>query len=210
MYLVRGNVIVDLGKLTEFEAWVKQYSEVVKAQPGFQLLAHANSLGAPAKHTVIVRWASREAAVAWWRSPTLQAFVKAHPFEGLSTISHAAEAYEFVLGVGEPSAQARYGVLVDWHIDALRPGNAAAFHSSRKRLFELRQQHGKGFAHNRLWRSLGNLHKYLVIQSYTNREDARAALEIPELQEIGRAYRWDDYTSTPPAIEEFEVMHAVL
>ena len=210
MYLTRVNVMVPLGRLADFEAWVKQYGEVLKAQHGFQLLVHGNSLSYPAKHTGIVRWESREAAVALGRSPALQAFVKANPIEGLFTIPQPAEAYEFVLGVGEPSAQARYGVLVDWHIDALRPGNAAAFHSSRKRLFELRQKHGKGFVFNRLWRSLGNLHKYLVIQSYTNREDARAALEIHELQEIGRAYRWDDYTSTPPAIEEFEVIHAVI
>lgn len=210
MYLTRVDVMVAVGRLADLETWVKQYGEVLKAQQGFQLFVHGNSLGYPAKHTGIVRWESREAAVAWGRSPALQAFIKANPFEGLFTIPQPAEAYEFVLGVGEPSAQARYGVLVDWHIDVLRPGNVAAFQSSRQRVFELRQKHGKGFVLNRLWRSLGNPSKYLVVQSYTSREDARAAQGIPELQEIARAYRWNDYTSTPPTIEEFEVMYAVI
>jgi heme-degrading monooxygenase HmoA len=210
MYLTRVDVMVAVGRLADLEAWVKQYGDVLKAQRGFQAMVHGNSLGYPAKHTGIVRWESREAAVAWGRSPALQAFVKANPFEGLFTISQPAEAYEFVLGVGEPTAQARYGILVDWHIDALRPGNAAAFQRSRQRVFELRQQHGKGFVTSRLWRSLGNPSKYLVLNGYTSGADAQAAQEIPELQEIGRAYRWSDYTDTPPAIEAFEVIQAVI
>ena len=214
MYLTRVDVMVAVGRLADLEAWVKQYGDVLKAQQGFQALVHGNSLGYPAKHTGIVRWESREAAVAWDRSPALQAFVKANPIEGLCTIPQPAEAYGFILGVGEPSAQARYGYLTDWHIDDLRPGNTAAFHSSRQRMFELHQKHHKGFIFNRLWRSLGNPYKYLVIHGYTNREAfgeaTRAALETPELQEVGRAYRWDDYTSTPPAIEAFEVIHALL
>ena len=210
MYLTRVDVMVAIGRLADLEAWVKQYGEALKAQPGFQLLVHGNSLGSPAKHTGIVRWASREAALAWGRSPALQAFVKAHPLEGLLTISRPAEAYEFVLGVGEPSAPPRFGILVDWDIDVRRPGNVAAFHSSRQRVFESRQQHGKGFVLNRLWRSLGTPSKYLVVQGYTSGEEARAALEIPALQELARAYRWSDYASTPPVLEAFEVLHAVL
>ena len=204
-----GNLSFEVTDF-DLEDLFKQHGEVLKAQKGFQALVHGNSLGYPAKHTGVVRWESREAARAWGQSPALQAFFKANPIEGLFTILRPAEAYEFVLGVGEPSGQVRYGVLVDWHIDALRPGNAAAFESSRKRVFELRQKQGKGFVSNRLWRSLGNPPKYLVIQGYTSREDARAAQAMPELQEIARAYRWNDYASTPPAIEEFEVIHALL
>ncbi len=166
MYVTRVDVMASGGGAA-YEAWAKQLGDMLKAQKGFQRRVVANSYGYPAKYTAFNRWESREAARASANSPEVRAFLQTT--QGVLTLARPMEAYEIVASVGEAPAAGTFLVLAEWELDP-RPGHAAAFESSRKELFELRQKHGKGFVSARLGRFLGNRTKYLVGTSYSNRE----------------------------------------
>src|SRR5687768_637868 len=136
MYMTRIEYSVMGGRVAEFEAGQAQYGEVLRQQPGFQQLVMLNSLGYPAKYTLLVRWESRDAHRAWSRSDAFQDFAKEHPFRNdeLYTRSRPLEAYEVVLEVVNEGQQEAYVSLIDTIID-VRPGNATYFESSRKELF---------------------------------------------------------------------------
>lgn len=109
-------------------------------------------------------------------------------------------------GVQPNAVSANCEVLVDWTLD-MRPGNIAAFEQSRKELFELLKKHAKGFVSGRLRRSASAPNKYLVLQIRTDVEAARAGMAVPELQMFAAAHPATLYTSMPPSIETYFVVH---
>ncbi|MBI4641058.1 MAG: hypothetical protein HY731_10205 [Candidatus Tectomicrobia bacterium] len=205
--MLRIESMVVGARIADYEVWIKQYGDVLRAQKGFQGWVVANSFGYPTKYTRLANWESRETELAAIWSSYLHAFLKANPSEGLFTMARPGEAYEIVTSVGE-SIPAGFLLLVEFDLD-IRPGNAAAFESGRQKLFELRQKLGNGFILSQMLRFMGNPTKYLISAFYTNRDNAWAAFAMPEYQEVANAYRWSDYAITPPAFEAYEVIHQI-
>jgi len=208
MYVTRIDVMASLARIADYEAWTKKYGDFLKTQKGFQRRVVANSYGYPTKYTALTRWESREAGRAWIKSPNLQTFLKANPIDGLFTATRPIEDYEVVISVGDP-APAGSLRLVEWNLDN-RPGNAEAFESARKELFELARKQAKGFVLGRLLKFMGGGVKYLVFLLYKDRDSDLAFVNSPEFRQFFLVHRGSDYSSTPAVVETFEVVHQIL
>ena len=210
MYAMRTEVMIVPGEGRAFEAWWAQFSDLAKAQRGFQTGALLHSLRYPLNYVFLMLWESREVRQAWAQGPVFSAFVQAQPFQGLATPGGPQEAYDVlfhVTGDGQPA----YARLVDWTLDP-RPGNAARFERTRRELFELRKRYVPGFVLNRLGRVCGHQDRYQVVQFYSTMDALRAASpdsQIPQLQAFGGAHPPSEYASTPLSAEVYEVVRAV-
>lgn len=204
MYVTRTEAIISAGGAAAYESRTAQLADLLRAQPGFVSGALLNSLGDPARYSFLARWEGREAGRCFARSGALRDFRLAHPAEGLFCLSRPQEAYEGVVDVAS-EGQGSFVTLVEWNI---KPGreNAAAFERSRQELFELRQKYQKGFVANLMRRFLGNPTRYLMVLSYSSREDAWAVSAAPEIQQFLRAHRYHQYAETPPAIEVYDTI----
>jgi heme-degrading monooxygenase HmoA len=210
MYAIRTEIMIGPGKVRAFEAWWAQFSDLAKAQRGFQTGALLNSLSYPAKHVLLMLWESREARQAWAKGEVFNAFVHANSPQALVTPSRPQEAYDVLLrvtGEGQPA----YAGLVDWTLDP-RPDNVASFERSRKEIFELRKHYVPGFIVNGLGRLFGHRYRYQVVQFYSTMDALKAASpdsQIPQLQAFGEAHPPSTYASTPLSAEVYEVVQHV-
>jgi heme-degrading monooxygenase HmoA len=207
MYATRLDVMVAFGKATAFEERAARQLEVVQTQSGFQARRLLNSLGCPARYTLLSFWDSREAAREAVRSAATQKFIEANPVPDWATIVRPVEAYEEVHTIeGQASAPGQVPAqvaLIDW---TLNPGveNAEAFEQSRKEFFELHRQHNPGLLRHRLLRYLGGGGRYLVVNATTGREAMLAAFRHPEIKRYIDAHPTSAYASTPPTFDACE------
>jgi heme-degrading monooxygenase HmoA len=205
MYATRIDVTVAFGKAAAFEERMARQNEVLHALAGFQARRVLNSLGYPAKYTVLSLWDSREAARAGVRSTAMQAYVEANPQPAWGTITRPVEAYEEVHTVeGQAQGQTPGLVtLIDW---TLHPGpdTAEAFEQSRRELFELQRQHNPGLVRHRLLRFLGAPGRYLVTNAATSQAAMRQAFRHPEIQRYAQEHPTTMYAPAPNVVEFFE------
>lgn len=207
MYATRVDLMVAFGKAAAFEERSAQQLDLIQPQPGFQARRLLNSLGCPARYTVLSFWDSREAARDAVRSTAIQKFVEANPVPDWVTMTRPVEAYEQVHTIeGQASAPGQVpgqAVLIDW---TLNPGieNAEAFEQSRKEIFELHRQHNPGLLRHRLLRYLGGGGRYLVVNATTGREAMLAAFKHPEIQPYAQAHPHSAYAPAAPTIDVCE------
>jgi heme-degrading monooxygenase HmoA len=205
MYATRVEVMVAAGKAGAFEERATRMNEAMEKLDGFQVRRVLNSLGCPAKYTMLAFWESREAARTGMRSAPMQAYFEANPMPEWGTIIRPVEAYEEVhLIEGQAQGDTPGQVtLIEW---TLLPGwqTAEAFEQSRKDLFELQRQHHPGLLRHRLLRYLGGPGRYLVLNAVTSREAMLAAFRQPEIQQFNEEHPATKYAATPPAVEHFE------
>jgi heme-degrading monooxygenase HmoA len=207
MYATRIEVMVAFGKAEAFEERAARQTDVLQSLDGFQARRVLNSLGCPAKYTLLSFWESREAARAGARSSAMRDFVEANPPPEWGTIVRPVEAYEEVHTVeGSASAPGQIPgqvTLVDW---TLSPGIdvAEAFEQSRRGLFELQQQHNPGLLRHRLLRYLGAPGRYLAINAVTEYDAMLAAFRQPEIERYLREHPASRYAPGPPQAEHFE------
>ena len=74
------------------------------------------------------------------------------------------------------------------------------------RFVEFRKAQQQGFVRSRLYRFLGDPRRYLVGNTYTDRETAMADQKLPAVQEYARAHPYSEYTSSPPAVEAYQIV----
>jgi heme-degrading monooxygenase HmoA len=205
MYATRVDVMVAAGKAGAFEERAAWMNEAMERLDGFQVRRVLNSLGCPAKYTLLAFWENREAARAGVRGAVMQAYFEANPIPEWGTIIRPVEAYEEVhLIEGQTQVDTPGQVtLVEW---TLNPGwqTAEAFEQSRKDLFELQRQHNPGLLRHRLLRYLGGPGRYLALNAVTDWEAMLAAFRHPEIQRFNEDHPATNYAATPPAIEHFE------
>jgi quinol monooxygenase YgiN len=169
MYLTRDEVMVEAGGLPRFEAAIERYFELLHQQDGLVRATLLNSLGFPARHTILEQWESRAAAQSFARSAALSSFARESPWEGVAIASRPLEAYEVVhriVGSGHPGA----AYLID-EIVGPGPGKLQEFEESRGEVYRLRKAFGPGFAVSLLSRFLGGANRYLIFGGFVNPGD---------------------------------------
>ena len=166
MYAMRTEVMIVPGEGRAFEAWWAQFSDLAKAQRGFQTGRIVTFPQLSAQICLPHALGEPGSATGLGPRPGVQRFLQAHPPQLLGTWAGPQEAYDVlfrVTGEGQPA----YAGLVDWTLDP-RPGNAARFERSRKEIFELRKQHVSGFVLNGLGRVFDHEYRYQVVQFYSS------------------------------------------
>jgi quinol monooxygenase YgiN len=205
MYATRIDVMVGMGKAGAFEERTARLTDVMEKLDGFLARRVLNSLGCPAKYTLLAFWEGREKALASARSAAMQAFVEANPIPDWATLVRPVEAYEQVhLVEGQAQADTPGQVtLIEW---TLHPGleTSEAFEQSRKEIFELHRQHNPGLLRHRLLRYLGGPGRYLVLNAVTDREAMIAAFRNPEIRRSIDEHPATKYAPAPPVVEHFE------
>ena len=195
---VRTEFLVQSGQAHKFEALCSEIRGILATAPGFHDAVLLNSLGYPGKYVAIAQWEDREAFAAFYRSPALRETARSG--DAVFRINRPEEAYAVVLTVGQPpAAPGGWRQLVEWDI---KPGLAAAFETSRKTLFELRQRHG-GILVSQLFRFLGNSSRYLVMQAYVSRDAETVGRTVPQIQEFFAAHPATEYVSHAPVGEYY-------
>jgi len=199
MYAVRTELLLPPWRGHEFEAWAMRLKGAWQKSAGFQGAALLNSLGYPARYTILSYWNEREACRTSDKSAVMGKVVRSG--EDLFTAPRPQEAYEVVLTVGAPPiGEGGWSQMVQWEIKA---GAAEAFEASRKELFDLRQSRTKGNLVSRLHRFLGNSSRYLVWQVYESREAELAGRQVPAVAEFFRSHPATDYVSSPTVGEYY-------
>jgi heme-degrading monooxygenase HmoA len=206
VYATRQSIMVAPGKFDAVEARIKGISALQQAQPGFNVRRVLQSLGYPAKITILTYWDSRDAARAAIRSRAFTDWLAANPADGLTTSSIPVEAYDVVHEVTGSAATDKtpgHVTLVEW---TLNPGlaNAEAFEQSRRDAFALQVRHNPGFIRHRLLRFLGSPGRYLVINANVSLDALREAMRVPDIARFTEAHPASTYAATPPVIEAYE------
>jgi quinol monooxygenase YgiN len=205
MYTVRTEFAVLPGGNREFEKLLQELGELRKAASGGLGQTLLRSYGRPNMYTLMGRY---ENAGAHWRFSNGSAFtkfVKSVP-EGLAVPGRPQEAYFGALEVDAdtPPSKADCEVLVDWDVPLPQ---AEAFEEGRRGLFEVRKQHQKGFATNRLRRNAGIPNRYLAILISRDYQAAIAA-NGPEAIDYIRAHPLQP-GATNLGAEVYHVVHRI-
>jgi len=107
----------------------------------------------------------------------------------------AAGLYQVRFEVRGPwQGAARYAVDAEWELT--EPAHAAAFETSRQRLFELRGRVLPTFVGDWLLRHLEVPGRYLVLGHYGDEAGLRQCRDYPEVQRFGQANPPATYTAT--------------
>jgi heme-degrading monooxygenase HmoA len=202
MYILGSEFIVTAGRADEFEASAQKFLDLLAQQPGWQGGALLNNAGYPARHILNSSWNERATSRAFSRSQAFKDFIRDNPIEGIAVPGRPTEAYELVDQVLEPG-QATASILVRWTIEQ---GTAPAFEESRKALFEARRRFGRGVVRSALARFLGAPNRYVVYHSALSGDDLQAFFASPEIEAWRAQYGQQQYASTPPEVEYYEVV----
>jgi heme-degrading monooxygenase HmoA len=207
MYSTRLQVMVNPGRAADFEEWARRLFDNQQRQQGFERGSVLNSLGYPAKFTILGSWVNRDAARNWGRN-NLRDFLTQNPTEGIATPMGPVDAWETIIVTrsADPTPGA-YAVLVDATID---PSKARDFEESRKRLFALRQQYGKGFISNTLSRFLGAPGRYGILVASRSEQDSIATQNAVEVKRYWDEHPISEFGGGQPAIEICEIVYAVV
>jgi heme-degrading monooxygenase HmoA len=208
MYFIRGEGIVPLARRGEYLAWVDRLIEFAKPAKGFQAGTVTNSLGYITRFGASWRWESRDAFLAWLDNPQTKQWMQANLLGDVYTATRPAEAYEPVVF---ERGQGNFGFasIVDVTID-FRPGNNQAFENRCRELINLYQKHGKGVVVAALLRSLAGGGRYTIAWGHTTQADAQATFNAPQIAQFREKNPLSNYTSTPPVVDQVEVVRTVV
>ena len=203
MYTLRTEFTVTPGANREFEAWTEELGELRKKASGGVGQTLLRSYGRPNVYTLMGRYETPQAHWRFANGSAFGKFVKATP-AGLSTPGRPQEGYLGVLEVDAdtPPQKLDCEILADWTVSL---AHGPEFEENRRELFELRKQHQKGFASNRLRRNMGLRTRYLVIQICSDYRSATAAVG-PEVADYGRTHPVESYANATGG-EIFQVVH---
>jgi heme-degrading monooxygenase HmoA len=199
MYFTKQEFQVRVGGAADWEAFASKLFDLMQKQGGLERASNLNSLGYPNKYTIVALWDSREQARDFGRSAALTKLLAETRPQEIAMPLTPIEAFEVVHRVGGGHG-AKAGYIIDQRIES-GPGRVQAYEDARLKLFQLRQQHGKGFVVNILARFLGGGNRYLVMGAFTDAESEAATAEAPELVQY-----WKDYgpATIPIATESRE------
>jgi heme-degrading monooxygenase HmoA len=186
-----------------FMVWQEKFGEWEKSQPGFQARTVLNSYSYPTHYVSIARWESRAAARTALTSAGYEKFLAANSSDEILTPRRPYEAYEAALLVGDTTKVSSFVFSAEWYVE---PWNGPALEKYYRDLWELMQKAVGGFGFGRLYRMLGNSSRFLATGFYTNREEHRMLLALPELREFQRAHPYTEYAAERPAFEQYEVI----
>ena len=94
MYINRWEQRVNAGRVAEFVAYQRAFTEYVKRQPGFINRVLARSTGEPARFRAWARWESQEASEAAMAATELAKLREAHRSGELATLVDGPFVYE--------------------------------------------------------------------------------------------------------------------
>jgi len=180
VYLTREELYALPGRAAKFETSVEAYFALLRQQDALLRATLLNSLGSPAKYTLLEQWESRDACKSFSRSETLAEFARRYPWSQVANAGRPREAYEAVhrvLGSGKPAA----AYLID-EVVGPGEGNIDAFETSRGEVYRLRKEHGVGFAASLLSRFLGGGGRYLIFGGFVAAGDDRRTADVSEIQ----------------------------
>jgi heme-degrading monooxygenase HmoA len=186
MYFTKQEFQVQAGRALEWEQFVQRLFGAMEQSGGLERASNMNSLGYPQKYTIAALWDSRDQARAFGHSDALSKLVGEARPRDLATPLTPIEAFEVVHRVGS-GHHAKVGYIIDQKIEA-GPGRVQAYEDARLKLFQLREQHGKGFVVNILSRFLGGGNRYLVFGAFEDAESEAATAATPQLVQY-----WKDY-----------------
>jgi hypothetical protein len=186
MYFTKQEFEVRAGAHDDWRSFVEKLFKLMEKHGGLERASNLNSFGYPRKYTIIALWESRDRASAFGRSEELiQLLREARPQEAATPLT-PLEAFEIVHRVSGVGGS-KVGYIIDQKIEA-GPGRIQAYEDARLKLFELRRDHGTGFAFNILARFLGGGNRYLVVGGFTDADSEAATAASPELVQYWREY----------------------
>ncbi len=199
LYLTKQEFQVRAGSAARFEAFADALFGVMEKQGGILRADNLNSLGYPTKYAILALWESRDDARAFGRSSRLTQLLAETSPQEIATPLTSIEAFEVVHRVGG-GGPAKVGYVIDQKAEGDSRA-VQAYEAARLKLFELRKQHGQGFAFNVLARWLGGGNRYLVVGAFSDAESEAATAAKSELLQY-----WKDYgpASIPISLESRE------
>ena len=206
MYLTRNETMVQPGSTADYEEFWSKIKEFRKGKPGVLGQTLLRSYAYPGKYVLISRWESVEAAWDLQKTDAYRKVLQSNPGGGGSP-GRPQEGYEDVFNVDADdfqAAQANCEVLHDSELDSAR--KAPDFEKNRREQAELLKQYATGFGSMRLRRSAGNPIKYLGISIWKDREAARRATQVPEIQKWLAEHAGRQFLRTPQTMEAFAVI----
>jgi heme-degrading monooxygenase HmoA len=205
MYFTKQEFNVQAGRAAAWESFAGRLFDLMEKQGGLDRASNLNSLGYPQKYTIAALWDSREHARAFGHSQELSQLLEDAQPRQFAQPATPLEAFEVVHRVGS-GHHAQVGYIIDQKIEP-GPGRVQAYEDARLKLFQIREQHGKGFVVNILARFLGGGNRYLVFGAFEDAESEAATGALPEL-----AQYWKDYgpATIPISTESREPYEFVL
>lgn len=205
MYLLRYQRILPDDGIDDYIARVRTASDVTFDIGAHREVVILRSLGYPELFTTLIQYESDESARAVFQSREMQSLRESQPIEVMGMLVGLEEAYTLVHGTTNTAITPTIAVLNYWTLE-FDPSIPRRFEDDGAELHHLRAEYGHGVGTQRLYRSMGNPLKYLVIAQYTNRSDFQST------HAEGRVAAFMDespptvYTRQTPDIEVCEVI----
>ena len=204
MYLQRTQVSTRAGTHAKAESVFQLLAEQLKGQSEFLMLTVFHALGHPSKYEIHTRWATREAAETYRKSPEAAAFQEENQIATLVTVDTPVQGFTATTLVGDQD-KAEVVAIIEW---TLRLPAVTPFEVSRDELAKIRQKHAPGFACSELFRWMGDPINQLLLNGYRNIADYDASENHEEIRAFQKDHAASLYTdlNRPSARERYEIV----